>query len=303
MAADLKGVIAAALTPVTAANEVDLDRLAAHVARLHEAGCSFVSSFGTTGEGASLSTRQKVEALSGLARRGVDMRRQVPAVMTPVVDDAAAMLAGIVDAGCRAALILPPFYYPSEQAGFGLFLDAVFARFGGKPPIDFLLYNIPQLSGFAFSAALVEALVAKHGQRLAGIKDSTGDLDNGLMLVRSFPELAIFTGDDRVLPTLVRAGGAGMIGGIPNLFARDLVALYRAPEGAEAERLLARQAKRIAAIDGNGALRALKETLAEMTGDAAWRRLLPPLEPLSDAERRRLFAALEETGFALEAAR
>lgn len=78
-AADLKGVITASITPFADDFSVDVKRLAAHSANLLAAGCSFVSTFGTTGEGASLSTREKVAALNALKASGADMSRQIPA--------------------------------------------------------------------------------------------------------------------------------------------------------------------------------------------------------------------------------
>jgi 4-hydroxy-tetrahydrodipicolinate synthase len=289
----LNGVIAAAVTPLAADLSIDAARLAQHCARLLAAGCSHVSTFGTTGEGASLSTAAKLDALAALKADGADLSRHIPAVMTPVLDDAAAMLAGIAALGCRAALVLPPFYYGASEEGIALWYEALIARTPASD-IDLLLYNIPQLSRVAITPTLVLRLAERHGARIRGIKDSTGDVDNGVMLARSFPGLAIFTGDDRVLPALLANGGAGMIGGMPNLFAEDLVALCRAPGRAD---LLAKQTARIAAVDAAGSLVALKAALAHYRGDEAYARTLPPLAPLSPAERGALVASLGRSGF------
>ena len=290
---DLKGVIAASITPIAPDLTVDTGRLAAHVGRLLGQGCSFVSTFGTTGEGASLSTRQKLAALEALRAAGADLGRQIPAVMTPSLDDAAAMLAGLDALGCRAALILPPFYHPAGEDGIAGWFEALVER-AAPARIDLLLYNIPQLSRVRFTPDLVRRLLARHGGRIVGLKDSTGNVANGVMLAQSFPELAVFTGDDRVLPSLLAAGGAGMIGGMPNLFARDLVALCATPDRAD---LLDRQARRIAAVDAMGALVALKAALAQALGDEAYARPLPPLAPLAPAVRAELIAALQASGF------
>src|SRR6218665_2546551 len=102
------------------------------------------------------------------------------------------------------------------------------------------------------------------------------------MLVKTFPGLAVFTGDDRVLPTLVKAGGAGMIGGMPNVFARDLKALYDNPDNAE---ILAKQSERIQAVDRHGSLVGLKAALAHYTGDENLARAVPPLLALSPTDR------------------
>ena len=293
-AAPLKGVIAASITPIANDLSIDIARLAAHSQRLLDGGCAYVSTFGTTGEGASLSTNEKLDGLKALRAAGADMSRQVPAVMTPTLDDAARTLVGIAEQGCRAALILPPFYYGSSEAGIAGWFDALIERTRGATDIDLLLYNIPQLSRIRFTRTLVEAIAGKHGSRIAGIKDSTGDLDNGVMLATTFKDLAIFTGDDRVLPTLLANGGAGMIGGMPNVFTRDLRALYDAPDNGD---LLAKQTTRILAVDAGGSLVALKAALAVTLADENYARPLPPLMPLIGEGRAKLMASFAQSGF------
>ncbi len=292
--ADLRGVICASITPLTADFSVDVPRLAAHSARLLEQGCSFVSTFGTTGEGASFSTAEKLTALKALKAAGADMRRQVPGVMTPTLDDAAQMLVGIAELGCRAALVLPPFYYGTSEAGIAGWFDALIERTKSATEIDILLYNIPQLSRIRFTPDLVRTILGRHGSRIAGIKDSTGDVDNGVMLARTFPDLAIFTGDDRVLPTLLANGGAGMIGGMPNVFARDLRGLFDNRTRAD---LLDKQTQRILAVDAHGSLVALKAALAHYLGDESYARVLPPLRPLDAEGRAKLLASFAQSGF------
>lgn len=290
---DLKGIIAASITPVTAAFGIDSKRLTAHVERLLAEGCSFVSTFGTTGEGASLSTSAKLAALDQMKQAGQEMGRQIPAVMTPVLDDAAELLAGYGERGCRAVLVLPPFYYGGGDAGIADWFDALVAR-TPNTNIDLLLYNIPQLSRVRFTRNLVAEIVRRHGSRIVGVKDSTGEIDNGVMLATSFPQLSIFTGDDRVLPQLLAHGGAGLIGGLPNVFARDLRALFENPADAN---LLARQTERILAVDRHGSLVALKAALAHYLGDEAFARALPPLRTLDEADRAALLASFAQSGF------
>lgn len=293
-AAPLKGVIAASITPLAEDYSIDTARLAAHSKRLLENGCAFVSTFGTTGEGASFSTSEKLAGLKALRAAGADMSLQVPGVMTPTLDDAAQMLTGIAEAGCRAALVLPPYYYGTSEAGIAAWYDALIERTNSATQIDILLYNIPQLSRVRFTRELVETITRRHGSRIVGIKDSTGDIDNGVMLAKSFPDLAVFTGDDRVLPTLLNNGGAGMIGGMPNVFARDLRALYDDRANAE---ILAKQTERILAVDRHGSLVALKAALATYLGDETYARVLPPLMALDGEGRSKLLETFAQTGF------
>lgn len=299
---DLKGIIAASLTPVTGRFAIDARRLALHCARLLDEGCAFVSTFGTTGEGASFSTREKVGALRAMREVGTDMGRQIPAVMTASSDEAGRLVAEAAALGCRGALVLPPFYYANAgEEGIVAFFETLLER-AGNPDIDLLLYNIPVFSRISFTPSLVGRLMARFGSRIVGIKDSTGSIENAVMLAERFPALSIFTGDDRVLTRLVAAGGAGLIGGMPNVFARDLRTLLEAPDAEGAGQLAARAATRIEAVDGNGGLLALKAVLAAVHDDGEWARAMPPLVALSEEQRRPVFAAFVQTGYPVRSA-
>lgn len=299
---DLSGIICASVTPVTAGYSIDAARLALHCANLLGNGCTFVSTFGTTGEGASFSTNEKIAALRSLRDAGADMSRQIPSVMTPSSDEAGRFIAEIAALGCRGALVLPPFYYASAtEEGIVAFFETVLAR-AGNPKIDILLYNIPQFSRITFTPSLVAKLIARFGAQIVGIKDSTGKLESGVELARTFPHLSIFTGDDRVLPHLLAQGGAGMIGGMPNVFSKDLRQLFEAPTADSSNILKANAAARIEAVDGNGALLALKATIAALYGDAEWSRAMPPLMALAPERAKVVFDAIEATGFAVRPA-
>lgn len=71
-----------------------------------------------------------------------------------------------------------------------------------------------------------------------------------------------------------------MIGGLPNLYARDLVRLLQALDGPEAAGLAALAAARIAEIDVKGGLAALKAELAGRRSDPERARVVPPLTAL-----------------------
>jgi 4-hydroxy-tetrahydrodipicolinate synthase len=287
---DLKGIVCAAVTPVDGRFRIDVARLAAHLDRMLGAGCDFVSVFGTTGEGASLSSRDKIAALEALSRGGADMSRHIPGIISSSIDEAAAMLRVVADLGCRAALIIPPFYYKwKEGEAVADFYEAVIEA-AGSPDIDIVLYNFPFFSGVAFDVPLVKLMLDRLGDRIVAIKDSTGDLAGGLALIRAFPQLSIFTGDDRILPAMVEAGGAGMIGGTSNLWPEHAVALRRGPVSAA---MTANARRRIEAIDGNGGLTVLKALLARQFDDPDWSRALPPLRAPSDESMQHVAAAID----------
>ena len=294
----LGGIVAASLTPITDTGSIDIVRLKAHFDWLFAAGCSFVSPFGSTGEGASFSVREKRAALVALQQSGVPMDRLIPASMSAALDDAVATIAAAADLDCRAVLIAPPFYYGAvSQDGITAFFEACASRFGGSFPLDVVLYHIPAMTKVGYGVELVQRLVARHGKRIVGIKDSTGDRAHSVMLAKTFPNLRIFTGDDRVLPDLLAAGGAGMIGGLPNVNAAELCRFYDSPTGPEAAALRDRAAQRIVAVDNYGGIVALKAVKARISGDAAWTRPLEPLLPLPAADTAELIESFRQSQF------
>ncbi|MGV8951241.1 MAG: dihydrodipicolinate synthase family protein [Cypionkella sp.] len=277
-AASVGGIIAAILTPVTPDLNIDLTRLVAHARSLLAEGCTRVSTFGSTGEGVAFSTTQKREAHRALIAAGIAPDQILPAVMATSVATAAEELADLAAMGCRHVLVLPPFYYRTAPIeGLVSYFEAIY-QLAGRPAVELVLYNIPAMSGVTISHELVQSLQAGCGAPIAGVKDSTGNIESGLAYVKAFPDLAIFTGDDRVLPHLLSAGGAGMIGGLPNLYASDLVKLYGATDPKEAERLATLAAERIVQIDANGGITALKRGLAASLDDPQWQRCMPPLD-------------------------
>ncbi|MBB4124380.1 dihydrodipicolinate synthase family protein [Martelella radicis] len=288
---DLRGVVGACITPVTPDFEIDVQRLKSHMEFVLAGGCSFVSEFGTTGEGASFSTRQKAAALRALAGAGMDMKRHIPGVVASAVDEAGDMLAAIAEVGARAALVIPPYYYtPSSNEAVADFYEAMIKR-AGSPDIEIVLYNFPHFSGVKFDVPLVEVMLERFGKRIIGIKDSTGNLADGLKLIEAFPQLSIFTGDDRILPDMVAAGGAGMIGGMTNPYPADTVRLYIGPL---TDQLRARAKARIEAVDAYGGTPVLKGLVAEMCNDDAFRLTLPPLSPASADIMEKVHAAAGE---------
>ncbi len=294
----LGGIIAASLTPILADGKVDIARMKRHFDWLFASGCSFISPFGSTGEGPSFSVTEKHAALVELQALGVDMGRIIPAAMSAAVDDTIASIRTAQALGCRAILIVPPYYYGSaNQDGIADFFAAAAAPFGGNFPLDVVLYHIPQMSKIGFSRELIEALITRFPGRIVGIKDSTGNRDHSVMLARTFSHLRIFTGDDRVLADLLDAGGAGMIGGLPNIVAPDLCAFFADPKGARSAAIMEQAARRIVAIDEFGGIAALKAIKAETYKDHEWTRHKAPLRPIDAQTYAKLRAVFDATAF------
>src|SRR5205823_13283043 len=116
-----------------------------------------------------------------------------------------------VEIGCRGALDLTPFFFKNigdegVVTSYRRLIEGV-----GDNRLRVYLYHIPQVTGVPIGFSAIERLVAEFPDVIAGVKDSAGNLDHSLALVRRFPMLNILVGNEPHLPDLIAAGGAGKI--------------------------------------------------------------------------------------------
>ena len=282
------GIFAAMTTPFRDDGAIDMGKLVAQAHACIAAGCTGISTFGTTGEGPSIGAAERRLVLDALRAGGIEGARIVPGIAVSAVDDAAAHAQVAAEFSCRALLITPPIFYKNVGAAE---VTEWFAALLGKTAADgpgYILYNIPQMTGVKMTKETIAALVARFPGRIVGVKDSSGDWDNALDMLRSFPDLAILIGDERVLDKGVKLGAAGAISGVAN-FRVDL--LNDVMAGKPASPALA---PLVEAIVAHPATPAVKALVGHLSGDASWRRVRPPLRALSDAEAQHLGRQYDE---------
>lgn len=295
--ARLKGVIAAAATPVDSDLSIDLDRLTRHCAwLLREGGCDGINLLGTTGEATSFSTGQRLAAMRAVAAAGLPLDRFMVGTGAAALDDAVALTAEAKALGFAGALLLPPFYYKGIDAeGLLAYVDALAHR-AGKDGLRLYLYHFPANSGVPYAAEIVARLRDRLPDALLGLKDSSGDLDYSAGLARRLPGFDVFPSAEASLGRAAELGFAGCISATANVTGPFAQAGWSGRDAsARAEGLAAAVGMR-AAIAKFPLVAAVKASLALLTGDAMWRRVMPPLSGLADdevASLRRSLAATE----------
>lgn len=294
MKAKIGGLVAATLTPFDDRGMVDVPRLHTHVRTVLSEGCDRIVLFGSTGEGASISVGDKIAALGALIDWGISPDLIILGVMENDAKAAERSLKAAADLKLSAALLLPPYYYPTSDAGIINFIEQACGT--KEPDLDIILYHIPQLARVGFSHSLLKRIVDRFGGRILGIKDSAGIYAHTLELVYAFPDLAVFTGTDTDLPPLLDAGGAGMIGGLPNINARGLRQIMET-SGQERDAASIVASRLLRVVEDNGGISALKAITAARYQDEAWLTTLPPLRPLGPKERTELLAQVADLGY------
>jgi 4-hydroxy-tetrahydrodipicolinate synthase len=298
MTAALRGVWCATLTPLDADGRPDHARLVAHVRRIFAAGVDGVALFGTTGEGQSFSVAERRAGLEALLAGGIEPAHILAGTGCAAAPDTVELTRHAVDCGCAGALVLPPFFFKDVGA------DGVYASFAriadavGDARLRLYLYHIPQVSGVAIPFEAITRLMHAYPGLVAGVKDSECNLEHSLQLLAAFRQLEIFVGFEPHLPAAVAAGGAGTICGIANLYPRLIRRLFDRARDSSHRGDLAIVERFIAVLEGYPLFPAFKALQAELTGDAAWNALRPPLVPLDEAQRKSWLAAVAASGVA-----
>ncbi|TLM99579.1 dihydrodipicolinate synthase family protein, partial [bacterium] len=203
------GVYTALATPLKD-GRADLDRLQKHIRVLVRDGVDGLLVNGTTGEGQSFDFGERAELVFA-AREAAPELKIMTGTGCAALTDTIHCTQKAFELGSDCVLIVPPFFFRSvATAGLVEFYKRVYAEAvpAGRKA---LLYHIPQVSGVPVSFDLLDRLKDIVGDRLGGVKDSSGDVDNLVKLCKRYPEMDIFSGLDDFLLDDLQAGGAGCI--------------------------------------------------------------------------------------------
>jgi 4-hydroxy-tetrahydrodipicolinate synthase len=291
---ELTGVLVALVTPMTREGRVDEPAARRLVEHVIGGGVHGLLALGSTGETASLDERARRTMLEAVVESA---RGRVP-VICGVAQSHLAAARGEVEAaeklGATAALIAPPFYYPTDQAG----VLAFYRELAAGTSLPLMLYNIPQFTKVVAEPATV-ATLAREGT-IRGIKDSSRDFEyfEGVCIAtRDLPEFRVFTGSDTMLLASLAMGGAGTICGAGNIAPAMIVHIFEDYMRGEIEAARAAQDRLyevVVAVRAGVFPLAIKAALHLMGICEPWSA--PPVRQLDERLAGRLREALARSG-------
>ena len=286
MTRTLSGVIAAVATPVEGDGAPDLKRAVKLARHLLENGCDGLNVLGTTGEATSFSLDERRSVMSAYKKEGLPLDRLMVGTGAAAMSDAVALTRHAAELGFAGALVLPPFYYKDvSDDGLVAYIDTL-VKATSIRPIPIYLYHFPAMSGVPWHVALIRRLLDSYPFRMAGLKDSSGDMAYARSAAAISKDFAVFPSNEA---TLLEARGrafAGCISATANCNA-DLCARawYNGDEAALKAAVAIRKL-----FDGKALVSGVKALLAHIHGDLALARVKPPLVPFSAADRAALIA-------------
>jgi N-acetylneuraminate lyase len=291
------GLIAATFTPMREDGPLRLDRAAPMVEFLQRSGIHAIYVVGSTGEGVSLSVRERREAAEAFVRAARGRLPVIVQVGHTSLTEARELAAHAQDIGADAVSAVPPFYFkPSSAANLA---DCMAQIAGGAPKLPFYYYHIPAITSVGLDLVDFIRMARKRMPTFAGIKYTAPTVHEYMACVaEAGDDLDIFWGVDEMLLCGLAAGAKGAVGSTYNYAApvyRRLIDAFERGNLEEAREWQARSVEMIRHILEAGGLSAQKAVMQLIGQDCGPTRL--PLPQLSKDQIERMGARLREIGY------
>lgn len=297
----LHGIIPPVVTPMTPDQELDLPGLRAHIDYMlgHKVHGIFV--LGTTGEFYALDEKEK-QAVIAAAVEHCHGRSPVYAGTGAETTREVVRLTRMAEIeGADGVSVITPYFLKPNQAE----LADHFRRVAESTSLPVVLYNNPATCG---GVSIEPETVARLAEvpNIIGIKDSSGDLQNTIEIIRSTPRdrFAVLNGRDTLILAALDAGAQGAIPASCNIAPDLCVGIYESSIHGDRDAARAFQARlhpirmAMALGTGNGAI---KEAMALLGRPAGPNRA--PISPLNDEKRQKLRLILEKPRLTAEPGR
>ena len=178
---------------------------------------------GTTGESATLS-HEEHDAVVDAVIKAVNQR--VPVIAgtgSNSTDEAVRLTRAAEKAGADGALMISPYYNRPTQEG----IYQHYKKVAESVAIPIIVYNIPGRTGSKIEPETLARLAAI--KNIAGVKEATGSVDQAIDVMRLCgDELAVYSGEDSLIFSLMALGGKGVISTVANVAPKDTAALAQA---------------------------------------------------------------------------
>jgi 4-hydroxy-tetrahydrodipicolinate synthase len=279
------GLSVALATPFGAKGEILIDAMIAQAQRSLTAGCASATLFGTTGEGSSIGTQERIGVLEAFLAAGISAKSIAMGVLVDAAEDAAIQAGDALSKGVRNILLAPPCYFKNvSDDGLFQWFSAVFALLGDQAR-DIIVYNIPSVTMVPLTVSLIGRLRTAFPGIVTGVKDSSGDWPFTETLLKAHGDLVILIGDERHLAKGVRMGGQGAISGMANFAPREVKLM--AEEGRDDHRI----EDFVVELLKFPVTPAVKAMVAQLVDDELWLAVRPPLVSISSEGRDQLALA------------
>ncbi|MDQ6932011.1 MAG: 4-hydroxy-tetrahydrodipicolinate synthase [Candidatus Eremiobacteraeota bacterium] len=217
-------IVTAMITPFDAQGEVALDVAERLASWLVERGNDGLVICGTTGEGPTLSSDEKL-AMFRAAKHAVGNRARIVANTGSNDTRSSVDITKEAEAcGVDAVLAVVPYYNKPTQ-------DGMLTHFGAiaqATNLPVFIYNIPGRSSVNMQTQTLLELARRH-DNIAGVKESSGDFNQfAAILANRRAGFTFWCGDDHLYLPSLALGADGVVGVATHLCSREFIAMGEA---------------------------------------------------------------------------
>ena len=245
----MKGLTSAVFTPLHEDASLDLERIPGIVDHLEQDGVSALYVLGSTGEGLSLTTKERRAVAEAYVQAASGRLPVVIHVGHNCLHEAQELAAHAQYIGANAISAIPPCYFkPETTEGLVACLAKITA---GAPELPFYYYHIPVKTGMEIDLAAFLGLCAERLPTMVGVKFSDSRLNEYLAcqnLIRNAPFDFVFGVDEMLLSAWV-AGMRGAVGTTFNFAAPLYLRIIACFERGKLEQAQRHQAQAAAMVD------------------------------------------------------
>ncbi|CAH5575074.1 N-acetylneuraminate lyase [Klebsiella quasipneumoniae] len=262
MAVNLRGVMAALLTPFDGQQKLDKESLRRLVRFNLRQGVDGLYVGGSTGEAFVQSGTERQEVLEIVAEEAKGKMTLIAHVGCVSTLESQQLARAAVGYGYDAVSAVTPFYYPFSFEEHCAHYQAIIESADGLPMV---VYNIPALSGVKLTLDQINTLVTLPG--VGALKQTSGDLFQMEQIRRAHPDLVLYNGYDEIFASGLLAGADGGIGSTYNIMGwryQEMVAALKVGDVAKAQQLQCECNKVIDLLIKTGVFRGLKTVLHYM---------------------------------------
>ncbi|MBQ4850124.1 4-hydroxy-tetrahydrodipicolinate synthase [Pseudoalteromonas sp. MMG012] len=209
----------ALVTPFDANNQVDYDTLHSLVNEQAQANNGILL-LGSTGEGLALSSAEHKCIVETVCNMQLDVPIMV-AVGGMNLQDQSEWVAFCNSQPIHALLLGSPLYTKPGVVGQTQWFDTLLSA----TDLPCMLYNVPGRSGVSITPQVLKNLA--HHTNLWALKEASGDIGVFEAFRKANPTLAIFSGDDGLMPYFAQAGAAGLVSVAANAWPKQTAEFVR----------------------------------------------------------------------------
>ena len=282
-----KGIYAASMSILNEDLSLDIDYTIRHAERLIREGCHGVVLFGSTGQAQLISSNEKKKLIEKLNNSKFKDHFMI-GTGDNALNENIELIKHSLDNGVDRFLLMPPAYYKYGDDGAYSFYANVVQK---VPESKIILYNFEKLNGYVFSVQIVEKLAKDFPKQIIGIKDSTYNLYETVKI----PNFLIFPGSETKLLKGLQLGNSGIISAICNVTASLARKVYEDFNNKKTQTFNEKLCAVRKVFDNYNLISGLHSFMS--CKNKKYKRILPPLSLLSEAQQKEMMSKLEELEF------